>query len=644
MPAARAILLLYAAVLLSVPPTNLLAQGGGTDWPVHGADPGGTKYSALTQINRDNVSRLELVWTWETGEKPIPAARLPFRGQNIVPGKFQGTPIVVNDTMYISTSYSRVVALDAHTGREIWSYDPRAYDWGMLPRGCGFCHRGVAMWTDGTERRIFINTRWRLIALDATTGKPIPSFGQRGEIDLTEDLVWEVNKLHYTNTSPPVVYKDLVILGSGMPDNRVYERNPPGDVQAFDVRTGKRVWSFHTIPQAGEYGNETWEDGSWAYTGSTNVWAPFTVDVENGLVFLPVTTPNNDFYGGRRKGNNLFAESIVCLNADTGERIWHFQTVHHGVWDYDPPAPPNVVTITVNGRTIDALAVVSKTGFTYVFDRMTGEPVWPIEERPVAASDVPGERLAPTQPFPTKPPPFGRQGFTEDDLIDFTPELRQQALEAIKDYRIGPIFTPPSFEGTLLMPGVWGAANWGGAAFDPETGILYVKALNWPFVFKLTKPDSGTADADYVLAGGPLPTLADGIPIHKPPYSTLAAIDLNEGEHVWQVTVGDMPSVRNHPLLRDLDLPPLGTGPPQHGQSGPLVTAGGLLFISGASPYLFAFDKSNGDLLWEQELGGGGFGNPVTYSTQSGRQFVVIATSQSDGSGARLRAFALPPS
>lgn len=632
----RSLILAFVATIFAV---NLQATQHGRDWPVYGGDPGGMKFSPLTEINRENVERLELSWSWRTDEKPIPMARVPFADQGVRPGRFQATPLVVNDTLYVTTAYTRVVALDANTGREIWSYDPKVYEWGQLPRGCGFCHHGVAMWTDGTERRIFINTRWRLIALDASTGKPIHSFGDNGEVDLTENLVWEVNKLHYTNTSPPVIYNDLVIVGSGMPDNRVYKRNPPGDVQAFDVRTGKRAWRFNTIPQEGEFGNETWEDRSWAYTGSTNIWGPFTVDVDRGLVYLPVTTPNNDFYGGHRKGDNLFAEAVVCLDANTGERVWHFQTVHHGVWDYDLPAPPNLVTINVDGRRIDAVAVVAKTGFTYVFDRVTGEPVWPIEERPVAPSDVPGERLSPTQPFPTKPPPFGKQGFTEDDLIDFTPELKAKALEAIKDYRIGPMFTPPSLEGTLLMPGVWGVANWGGAAFDPETAILYVRGTNWPFLFQLGEPEPETADADFVLVGSGMLQVADGLPIHKPPYATVTAIDLNEGEHVWQIPLGDATQIRKHPLLRDLDLPPLGMGPPRHGASGPLVTAGGLLFISGGSTELYAFDKTTGETLWYADVGEGGFGSPMTYRTSSGRQFVVIATGWED---AQLKAFAMP--
>ena len=614
---------------------------------MYGGDPGGTKHSPLTQINRSNVQRLELAWTWKTGEEPIPEARQPVLGQDIRPGPFEATPLMIDDTLYLSTAYSRVVSLDASTGAELWSYDPRAYEWGELPRGCGFCHRGIAMWTDGRQRRIFINSRWRLIALDAETGKPIPEFGQGGEIDLTKDLIWEVHsRLHFTSTSPPVIYKDLVIVGSGMPDYLIYKRNPPGDVQAFDVRTGKRVWSFHTIPQLGEFGNDTWEDDSWSYTGSTNVWAPFTVDDKRGLVYLPVSAPNNDFYGGHRKGDNLFSQSVVCVDANTGERLWHFQTVHHGIWDYDVAAPPNLVTIRVEGKVIDAVVVLGKTGFAYVFDRVTGEPVWPIEERPVPESDVPGEHTSPTQPFPTKPPPFAKQGFTLDDLIDFTPEIRAKALEAIDDYRLGPIFTPPSLQGTLLMPGSGGGANWGGAAFDPETGVLYVGAWNEARVFKVAKPEPGEAEADYVgwdefvpLSDGPEgEDLLSGLPIFKPPYAVLTAIDLNVGEHVWQVPLGDSPEIKNHPSLQSLHLPQLGQIL-AHGASGPLVTQGGLVFISGGGPKLFAIDKTSGETLWEADLGRGGYGNPMTYKTRAGRQFIVIATGRED---ARLLAFALP--
>ncbi|MDH5310634.1 MAG: pyrroloquinoline quinone-dependent dehydrogenase [Gammaproteobacteria bacterium] len=619
---------------------NALAQEVG--WPSHGNDPGGSKYSSLDGINRRNVAELELAWTWATGEQPIPTARLPIAGQPIAPGKFQGTALMVRGLLFIATSYNQVVALDPDSGEEIWRYDPKAWEWGRPLRGCGFCHRGVAVWTNGDEIRVFINSRWRLIALDGHSGQPIASFGYRGEVDLTEDLAWEVNRLHYSNTSPPMIFGNLVIVGSGVPDDRIYRQAPPGDIQAFDVITGKRAWVFHTTPQEGEFGTDTWGGDSWTYTGANNVWAPFTIDAERGLAYFPVSTPNNDFYGGHRVGDNLFAETLLCLDARTGKRVWHFQTVHHGVWDYDLPAPPNLLTINVDGRRIDAVAAVGKTGFTYVFDRVTGEPVWPIEERPVPQSDIPGEQTSPTQPYPTKPPPFGRQSFSEDDLLDFTPELRARALEATRNYSLGDMFSPPTLHGTAIMPGIWGAANWGGAAVDPETGTLYVKALNWPSVFHVEKPPPGTEDADYFL-GDFRPLNIEGLPVHKPPYSTLTAIDLNRGEHAWQVPFGDYPEMRAHPLLQGIELPAmLGAGPPQHGQSGPLLTAGGVLFLSSATRNLYAIDKDDGSVLATFPLDGYGYGNPVTYRTKSGRQFVVIASSEKDGSNAKLNAFALP--
>ncbi|HSM04109.1 MAG TPA: pyrroloquinoline quinone-dependent dehydrogenase [Longimicrobiales bacterium] len=633
-----------AALALSA----LLAFSGldAQEWPSYGGDPGGTKFSPLVQINRENVHRLELAWTWETAEEPIPGYKTPARGQGAVrPGPFEATPLMIGDTLYLSTPYNSVVALDAGTGTELWSYDPRAWEWGRLYLSSDFHHRGVATWTDGRERRIFLNSRWRLIALDATTGEPIPTFGDQGEVDLTADLAWPVmTRLHYSQTSPPAVFEDLVIVGSGIPDYMDYRGQPPGDVQAFDARTGERVWSFHTIPQEGEFGNDTWEDGSWAHTGSTNVWGPITVDDERGLVYLPVSTPASDFYGGHRQGNNLFAESIVCLDARTGERVWHFQTVHHGLWDYDLSAPPNLVTITVEGRTIDAVVVLGKTGFAYVFDRVTGDPVWPIEERPVPASDVPGERASPTQPFPTRPAPFMKQGFSLDDLVDFTPELRARAMEAVEGYRMGPIFTPPSLEGTVVT-GEAGGANWGGGAFDPRDGVLYVRSTNLPTLIALARPDPGDAEVDYVRSAASLLEAADGIPIHKPPYATLSALDLDTGDYLWQVPLGDSPAIRNHPLLQGLDLPPLGVfkWPPHGTFAGPLATAGGLVFISGGAFELYAFHGGTGETLWAGDLDGSrGLSNPMTYQTRDGRQFVVVATSAEGNTDSRLMAFALP--
>ena len=464
-----------------------------------------------------------------------------------------------------------------------------------------------------------------------------------------------MNKLHYTNTSPPVVWGDLVIVGNGVGDRLVYHDDPPGDVQAFDVRSGKRVWDFDPIPQPGEFGNESWEDSSWKHTGHTNVWAPFSVDSARGLVYLPLSTPSNDWYGGARKGDNLFAESIVCLDARTGARKWHFQTVHHGLWDYDIPAPPVLGTVSVNGRRTDIVAVPTKMGFLFVFDRVRGKPIWPIVERPVPASDVENERAAKTQPYPTRPAPFAQQGFTAADVIDLTPQLRQRALSAIAGYRTGPLFTPPSNEGTIVMPGAIGGAGWGGGAFDPATGIIYIKATNSPALYKILKPatHSDTIDAAYTVdlphstlslpIGSASDTAAEHqapiaeLPINKPPYGTLTAIDLNTGERRWQITLGDSPQIRRHPLLHGVRLPPLlGVA----GAPGGIVTKGGLVFVTGGGSTLYAIDKTTGATLWQADLGRRAYSVPMTYRTRAGKQFVVIATGA--GADAELVAFTLP--
>lgn len=620
------------------------SASAGDDWPVYGGDPGGLKYSPLADLSRDNVGDLDVAWTWETGEVPIAEAASPISGQRVMPGAFETTPIVIHDTMWVVTPYNRVVALDASSGREYWTYDPRSYEFGNLHRGCRFCHRGIAQWSDGSERRIFLNTRWRLIALDAATGRSIETFGADGEADLAKHLSWETNRIQISNTSPPVVFENLVIVGSGVPDDRWYRNNPPGDVQAFDAVTGDHVWTFHTIPREGEAGEETWEDGANAWTGSANVWAPFTVDPERGLVYLPVSTPNNDFYGGERRGDGLYGESIVCLDARTGEPVWHFQTVHHGLWDYDLPGPPNLVTIEVDGREIDAVVALGKTAFAYVLDRVTGEPVWPIEERAVPESTVPGEVPSPTQPFPTHPAPISRQGITEDELIDFTPELRAEALRVLEDYRWGPIFTPPSTEGTVMLPGIIGGAGWGGGAVDPTTGVLYVKAYDSPAIARVREAEEGEADAVYVPVFGGGPTVAGGLPILKPPYQTVTAIDLNSGERVWRVPFGDDSEIRGHPALAGLDLPPMGGQPNSHGSTaGPLVTGGGLVFVAGGEERLYALDAATGEELWSGDLRGGiGRANPMTYRTRAGRQIVVVAASGPGMRDSKLLAFAIP--
>ena len=607
--------------------TLLAAAAAAQEWPYYGGDPGETHYSKLALITRANVRDLKPVWEWKTGEAPMPEFQT-------TPGMFEATPLMIGGVLYLSTPYNRVVALDAATGHERWSYDPKAYVDGQVPNGTGFVHRGVAAWRDNKtgKLRIFMNSRSHLISLDAETGKPAADFGDNGIVDLVAGLRWETDPKLYTNTSPPVVYKDLVIVGNGVADRLVFRKDPPGDVRAFDARTGKLVWTFYTVPRAGEFGNDTWGAGSEKYTGHTNVWAPMTLDAERGLLYLPVSTPSNDFYGGTRPGQNLFGESLVCLNAATGKRQWHFQTVHHGLWDYDLPGPPVLAVIHVNGRKIDAVVQLTKTGWAFVFDRVSGKPVWPIEERKVPASNVPGEHAWPTQPVPTKPPAFSEQGVTLDDAFDLTPELKTEAQAALGKLRLGPIFTPPSLEGTAMRPGVIGGANWGGGALDPEKAVLYVKSTESPSVAKVKAggPENG---ADYVMAETNA-TFHGGIPLTRPPYGHLTAIDLNRGEILWRVPFGDDARLRSNPALAGVKLPErLGAA----GAMGAMVTGGGLIFAGGGGAVLYAFDSSAGQELWSFALGRRSTATPMTYEI-GGRQFVVIASGI--GRDATLTAFA----
>ena len=605
------------------------------EWPHAGAELSQTKYSAAAEINPSNVSRLALAWQWHPNEQRL--------SDGTQPGNFQVTPLMIDDVLYLSTSFNRVVALNAETGAERWAFDPKAY---LDGPGINlyYNHRGVASWREGSELRIFMNSHDRLFAVDAKTGQLITSFGQNGYAMLRDSLRSHENKIEMRQTSPPVVYKNLVIVGSSIPDRLQYKGDPPGTVQAFDARTGKRVWVFYTVPRPGEFGNETWENDSWAITGHANVWGAMTLDAARGLLYVPTSTPSGDYYGGRRPGANLFAETLLCLDAATGTRRWHFQAVHHGLWDYDFPAPPNLATIEVDGRRLDAVAQVSKQGFTYVFDRVTGQPVWPIEERPVdTTTDVPGEKPWPTQPFPTRPPAFTPQGVSLEDANDLTPEIKALAVEHMKKFRLGPIFTPPSLRGTLMRPSNTGGANWGGAAFDPETGMLYVKASNYVYINQVCRNDGKDARIDVAyrnyctgIADPPESPLG-AIPFTKPPYAELVAINLNKGEIAWRVPFGEgTEALRGHPLLKGITLPArLGTP----GNAGSIVTKGGLVFVGSGEPYLYAFDKATGREVSRVPTPFLVSANPMTYTTRSGRQFVVVATGA--GPDAALVGFAL---
>ena len=624
---------LTALVAIIVAGSFLSAQRPASlvEWRYYGGDQGGTKHSPLADIHAGNVHQLQVAWQWKHWDTP-PA-----------PGFFESTPLMIDSMLYVTTPYNNLAAIDAETGKELWRFDGHAERLGPLLSASGWKLRGTAFWRDGNALRVFLNNRHRLVSLDARTGTPVDSFGDRGAVSLTEGLPRISNVTHTTQSSPPVVYRDLVIVGSQVPD-RVQQADPVGYVQAFNARTGRRVWTFSAVPQtATDPGSETWENESWRRNGHANVWAPMTVDEARGLLYLPTSTPSSDYYGGDRPGANLFAESLVCLDAGTGKVKWYFQMVHHGLWDYDNPTAPNLVTITVGGRRIDAVAQVTKQGFTYVFDRVTGEPVWPIAERPVdIETDVPGEKPYRTQPFPSKPPAFVDQGVSLDDANDLTPRINTLAREQMKKYRLGPLFTPPSLRGTLQRPGQGGGANWGGAAFDPESGYLFVRATRGVGLNRIGKND-GSDPLVHVpysnrFAGGGENASVDGLPLTAPPYAVLTAIDLNRGELAWKVPLGaGDPAIRNHPLLKGVTLPDRLGSPNNRG--GALVTSAGLVFIGGGDSYFYAFDTKTGKEVWRTKIPYANTANPMTYRTRSGRQFIVMATGM--GSDHALLAFAL---
>ena len=669
---------LLVTILLFGSGSLALAQTGAPngEWPTYGGDLGHTRYSALDQITAENFNELEVAWRFKTDSLgPVPEYQ------------FEATPLIVNGLVY-STAGSRraVVALDGATGELVWMYSLNEGARGAAaPRRLS--GRGLAYWTDGEQERVlYVTPGYRLVALDAKTGRAVVGFGQDGMVDLKQnndqeiDLVTGEIGLHST----PIVAKDVVIVGAafrtgGNPRSR---SNVKGYIRGFDVRTGKRLWIFHTIPLPGEYGRETWLNDSAVYTGNTGVWAQISVDEELGLAYLPVETPTSDYYGGNRPGDNLFSESLVAIDLYTGERKWHFQLVHHGIWDHDIPCAPILIDIMIDGRLVKAVAQPTKQVFLYVFDRETGEPIWPIEERPVPAGDVPGEWYSPTQPFPTKPPAYDRQGVTIDDLIDFTPELRAEAVKVASRYKMGPLFTPPVVSkregplGTFIRPA---RTNWPGGAYDPETHILYVPSSAAFSALGIVPPDPGQSDLEYIQGnaitgprrtagagsqvgggqrvvsgggggatgqGGGGGTTVQGLPLFKPPWGQISAVDMDQGEILWQVPHGETPdSVRHHPALAGLEIPRTGrTGAPGvlvtktliiSGESGSFTTPSGL-----RGAMLRAYDKTTGQEVGEVYMRAPQSGSPMTYML-NGSQYVVVAISGGIYSG-ELLAFRLP--
>jgi len=631
----RRSILWMGVLVLALPASPVFGQRGAQngEWRSYGGDAGSTKYSSLDVIDETNVQDLEVVWRWQTVDYERQAEDPDVRFNSLL----LATPLKVGDALFTSTNLGQAAAIDAVTGETLWVYNSVAEG---TSAGRGRGTRGLAYWTDGSDERLLTVSGEHLVALGTRTGELYPEFGENGKVDLRQDMGPRLQR--YSWNAAPLICGDVVVVGAAMSDSPTRQEATPGYVRGYDVITGELRWRFNPVPQPGEAGNETWEDGSWQYSGNANVWSLMSADEELGYVYLPVSTPTNDWYGGHRLGDNLFAESLVALECATGERVWHYQMIHHGLWDYDNPAAPNLVDITVDGRPIRAVVQVTKQGFTYVFDRVTGEPVWPIVELPVPPSLVPGERTSPTQPFPTWPLPFERQGITANDLIDFTPELRAEAIEILGGYVFGPIFTPPSVrsedpddtQGTIQLPGWVGGADWNGAAIDPETQILYVPSVTAPIVVSLVKPNPDASDFNYVRGAPRSVQGPRGLPLVKPPWGRITAIDLNSGEHLWMVPNGEGP--RDHEALQGLDLPRLGAP----GRPAPLLTKT-LLFIGEGSPSMLAmprlaggnmfraYDKDTGEVLWETELQAGTAGAPMTYMVD-GKQYIVVGIGEAN--------------
>ncbi|KWN72162.1 pyrroloquinoline quinone-dependent dehydrogenase [Burkholderia ubonensis] len=638
--------------------------GGEVEWPHYAADQASSKYLPVDLINPGNVRRVVQKWVWESPDNAI-VAQANAGGMKLWPNANEATPLMAGGRLYVITSLSQIAAIDAATGKTLWVFNPKSYlaaDGATFayPPNIGFVQRGVSYWKQGDVERIFFATGSALlIALDARTGKPDSTFGSGGVVDLKQDLRRSVSQTLYGMSSPPIVCGGAVIVGSNILDFPLAQPMAPGDVRGFDPRTGQLLWTFHTVPENGETGASTWVANDNVNTGGANVWAPMSCDGESGIVYLPVSTPSNDYYGGKRAGDGWFGDSLLALRGRTGKLVWNYQLIHHGLWDYDPPAAPTLFDVRHDGRLVKAVAQVSKQGFVYVFDRTSGKPIWPIVERPAPPSTLPTEAVSPTQPTPTRPLPFDRQGVTDDDLIDFTPALRAEARATVAKYVHGPLYTPPSVDqtssggtqGTLMMPGNVGGSSWAGAAYSPETGYLYVPSVTKPSVIGLFPFSTET------YAGVPkMLKMPDGLPISKPPYGRLTAIDMRTGDHAWMRPVGRGPV--DHPALAGLRLGPLGwdrrsffiaTSGLLFGTQEGIVTANPtqlsrtttLNLIKNDDAYLWALDPRTGRTLLELPMRyGNASGSPMTYVTHN-RQYIVVPVG-GGGNPARLVAYGLP--